>query len=79
MQEHKAVVKEMEAAAIAWIADLMETPMFAIKAITDLVDPEVDTSAEFQANFGKATEALKDGLLKLLDYLDGTTVGALLA
>ncbi len=38
MTEHGVAVKEMEAASIAWAAHLFGTPMFALKAITDIVD-----------------------------------------
>ena len=44
-QEHGAVVKEMEASAVASKADIYETPIVAIKAITDIVKPEIDTAA----------------------------------
>lgn len=37
-QAHGATIKEMEAAAIAWSANLFGTPMFCVKAITDIVD-----------------------------------------
>lgn len=41
MEKHGVAVKEMEAAAIAWSAHLFGTPMFALKAITDIVDGDV--------------------------------------
>ena len=37
-ETHGVAVKEMEAAAVAWAAHLHATPMFALKAITDIVD-----------------------------------------
>ena len=37
-ESHGVAVKEMEAAAVAWAAHLHATPMFALKAITDIVD-----------------------------------------
>ncbi len=37
---HEAAVKEMEAAAIAWAADMFGRPMFCVKAVTDIVDGE---------------------------------------
>ena len=37
-REQQVAVKEMEAAAIAWVAGLFHTPMFCLKAITDIVD-----------------------------------------
>ena len=70
-QEHGAVVKEMEASAVAFIADIYDTPMVAIKAITDIVEPEVDTASEFVTNFSKATSALGGTLVKLLDFFGG--------
>ena len=71
------MVKEMEASAVAFIADIYDTPMVAIKAITDIVEPEVDTAAEFVANFQKATTALGGALVKLLDFLDGKSASDL--
>ena len=38
MQDQKVAVKEMEAAAIAWVAALFGIPMFSLKSITDIVD-----------------------------------------
>lgn len=38
MLEQKVAVKEMEAAAIAWVAALFHIPMFSLKSITDIVD-----------------------------------------
>ena len=37
-EAHGVAVKEMEAAAVAWAAHLHATPVFALKAITDIVD-----------------------------------------
>jgi hypothetical protein len=38
MGQHQAAVKEMEAAAIAWVCELFGTPLLCIKSITDIVD-----------------------------------------
>lgn len=38
MVKNEVAVKDMEAASIAWAADLYDTPWMAIKAITDIVD-----------------------------------------
>lgn len=40
MRDQKVAVKEMEAASIAWVAALFQTPMFCLKSITDIVDGE---------------------------------------
>ena len=38
MVSNKVAVKEMEAAAVAWVAAMFQTPMFCLKSITDIVD-----------------------------------------
>ena len=38
MLENEASVKDMEGAAIAWVAGLSQTPLFALKVVTDIVD-----------------------------------------
>eukprot|EP00955_Chlamydomonas_euryale_P083324 363838-Chlamydomonas_euryale.AAC.4 len=38
MLEHGVAVKEMEAAAIAWVCDLYHKPLLCVKAVTDIVD-----------------------------------------
>lgn len=67
MAAHGAAVKEMEAAAVAWVCWLTGTPVFALKAITDLVDHPAGTAEQFVANLGVATERLAAGLHALLD------------
>ncbi|MEZ5165314.1 MAG: hotdog domain-containing protein [Acidimicrobiales bacterium] len=64
-----AEVKEMEAAAVAWVAALHGVPMTAVKAITDLVDHEIGTPAQFVENLGVATESLVRATTALLDVL----------
>lgn len=64
-----AEVKEMEAAAVAWIARLHGVPVGAVKAITDLVDSPVPTAEQFTANLAAAADALQATTLALLDRL----------
>lgn len=71
LEAHHAVAKEMEAAAIAWVAMLSQTPVIAVKAITNLVDEDNDSAVEFTAHFKTATTALTYELVKVIDYLDG--------
>ena len=66
MRDHGASVKEMEAAAVAWVCWLTGTPVFAVKAITDLVDHPAGTVEQFLANLGQATDRLASGLAELL-------------
>lgn len=41
MSSNKVAVKEMEAAAVAWVAAMFKAPMFCVKSITDIVDGEL--------------------------------------
>lgn len=62
-------VKEMEAAAVAWVATLHGTPTTAVKAITDLVDSPVATATQFNANLAAAADSLQATMVALLDRL----------
>ena len=42
-----ACVKDMEAAAIAWVAETAKVPFFALKVVTDIVDGDRPTQDEF--------------------------------
>ena len=68
-----ANVKDMEAAAVAWVAGLFGVPFVAVKAITDLVDGEHPTAAQFMANLAMATERLGE---KLEGVVAGLVVGS---
>lgn len=68
-----AEVKEMEAAAVAWIGSLHDVPVGAVKAITDLVDSPVATAEQFTANLATAADSLHQTTLALLTRLG--TVG----
>lgn len=62
-----AEVKEMEAAAVAWVGHLHGLPTGALKTITDLVDSPVATEAQFVENLATAAETLRRTTLALLD------------
>ena len=64
-----AEVKEMEAAAVAWVCRLHGVPCGAVKAITDLVDSPVATAEQFTQHLAAASEALRVTTLALLDRL----------
>ncbi|KAF9676116.1 hypothetical protein SADUNF_Sadunf09G0104800 [Salix dunnii] len=53
-----ATVKDMEGAAVAYVADLLKVPAIFIKAVTDIVDGEKPTSEEFLQNLAAVTAAL---------------------
>lgn len=60
-------VKDMEAAAIAWVAQLHHTPFLAIKSITDIVDSGRPTAEEFNANLHQAATALQQACFLLIE------------
>ena len=66
MRAEGAAVKEMEAAAVAWVCEQLRVPFAAIKSITDIVDGPHATRAEFEANLGTASTLLQ---LKVRDVL----------
>lgn len=69
MNATNAVVKEMEAAGVAWVAHLFGAPMLALKAVTDIVDGGGVAQDEFLANLATATAALHDKLAACLAWL----------
>lgn len=69
IREEPVVAKEMEAAAIAWVASLYSKPLVAVKSVTDLMDSAHSTADEFEANLALASQNLRTEVLKLLDLL----------
>lgn len=74
MLENDASVKDMEAAAIAWVAEETKTPFFALKVVTDIVDGDRPTQEEFLENLGAAAKSLQVALPKLIDYIKGKSL-----
>ena len=58
MHNHEAVVKDMEAAGVSWSAHLFDTPFFALKSVTDIVDGGRVAQEEFLENLATAAKAL---------------------
>lgn len=69
LRQESVVNKEMEAAAIAWVASHYQTPLVAVKSVTDLMDSEHGTAEEFASNLALASGNLQKEVLKLLDLL----------
>ena len=67
-------VKEMEAAGVAYICDLLEVPIMAVKAITDLVDSPVATSDQFFANLNLASARLRSAVVAVLLELESSAL-----
>jgi 5'-methylthioadenosine/S-adenosylhomocysteine nucleosidase len=69
MRDNNASVKEMEATAIAWVAEMLQVPLIVLKAVTDIVDGEHPTSEEFLRNLALASGKLQEKTVAALDYL----------
>lgn len=72
MRSEGAAVKEMEAAAVAWVCLSLSIPFVALKAITDIVDGEHATRSEFESNLHTASSALQQKVELFLQLLAGT-------
>jgi len=72
MRSEGAAVKEMEAAAVAWVCQTLGVPFVALKAITDIVDGEHATRGEFEANLEIASQALQERAAAVLALLART-------
>lgn len=68
LTKHDASVKEMEAAGIAWVCEHYRVPLVLLKAVTDLVDHEEATGAQFVRNYAVAVSNLADKLDKLVRH-----------
>ncbi len=70
MQSYEGRAKDMEAAALAWVAEQHGVPFVAIKAITDLVDGEKPVHQAFLENLHIASERLAEKTLEVIEYID---------
>ncbi|KAI4297713.1 hypothetical protein L6164_037589 [Bauhinia variegata] len=66
-----ATVKDMEGAAVAYVADLLKVPAIFIKAVTDIVDGEKPAAEEFLQNLAAVTAALDLAVEQVIDYING--------
>jgi 5'-methylthioadenosine nucleosidase len=66
MHASKAVAKEMEAAAVAWMCERMGIAFTALKVITDLVDHPEPAADQFARNLATATTRLADAAASLV-------------
>lgn len=77
IEQYQAVAKEMEAAAIAWVAWMHQTPFFAIKSITNLLDQSGASEDQFVLNLALACERLKFCVLDVLAYMEAKSLSDL--
>eukprot|EP00897_Mesotaenium_endlicherianum_P006264 jgi/Mesen1/5666/ME000288S04877 len=71
IQGNNAVVKDMESAAVAWVAHILDVPMIAIKSVTDIVDGDRPTTEEFLENLAAAATSLKQTVPKVVSFVSG--------
>ncbi|XP_047322716.1 5'-methylthioadenosine/S-adenosylhomocysteine nucleosidase-like [Impatiens glandulifera] len=72
-----ATLKDMEGAAIAYVADLLKVPAIFVKAVTDIVDGDKPTSEEFLQNLAAVTAALGEAVTRVVDFLSGKLLSQL--
>ncbi len=69
IEKNEGHVKEMEAAAIAWVASLLNIPFLALKSVTDIVDGDHPTEEEFLRNLEAASRRIREKTVEVLKYL----------
>lgn len=61
--------KEMEAAAIAWVCQLADTPMLALKSVTNLLDEADSSEQQFIRHFSLAVQTLTRQCQRLVQHI----------
>jgi 5'-methylthioadenosine nucleosidase len=77
MSENNASVKDMEAAAIAYVSELAKVPFFAFKVVTDIVDGDRVTQDEFFENLAAASASLQEKIPKVVEFITGRKISEL--
>ncbi|CAK9162528.1 unnamed protein product [Ilex paraguariensis] len=72
-----ATTKDMEGAAVAYVADLLKVPAIFIKAVTDVVDGDKPTADEFLQNLAAVTAALAETVPQVVDFINGKCLSEL--
>ncbi|KAF1002359.1 5'-methylthioadenosine/S-adenosylhomocysteine nucleosidase-like [Apium graveolens] len=72
-----ATLKDMEGAAVAYVADLLKVPAIFMKAVTDIVDGDKPTSEEYLENLSGVTAALGQAVSQVIYYIDGKCISEL--
>eukprot|EP00262_Sarcandra_glabra_P012181 TRINITY_DN308_c0_g1_i2.p1 TRINITY_DN308_c0_g1~~TRINITY_DN308_c0_g1_i2.p1 ORF type:complete len:265 (-),score=52.88 TRINITY_DN308_c0_g1_i2:377-1171(-) len=72
-----ATIKDMEGAAVGYVAGLMSVPAIFLKAVTDIIDGDKPTAEEFLQNLVAVTAALDEAVTKVVDFISGKSVSEL--
>ncbi|KAJ7532301.1 hypothetical protein O6H91_14G081900 [Diphasiastrum complanatum] len=71
IKSNDATIKDMEGAAVAYVAHLFSVPVILLKAVTDIIDGGRPTSEEFLENLSVAGNALLKIGIQVLDFVNG--------
>jgi nucleoside phosphorylase len=71
MAELDARAKEMEAASVASVCEVLGVPFVALKTITDLADAPHPAADQFLANLHTASTSLTEHLVRFVDRVAG--------
>ncbi|RWR81737.1 5'-methylthioadenosine/S-adenosylhomocysteine nucleosidase 2 [Cinnamomum micranthum f. kanehirae] len=74
---NNATLKDMEGAAVAYVADLLSVPAILVKAVTDIVDGDKPTAEEFLKNLVAVTAALDVAVTQVVDFISGKCLSEL--
>lgn len=77
IRENRAVIKEMEAAAVAWVAWLMQTPFLAVKTVTDFIDNHESVPEQFDKNLALAVQNLGTCLKQMAAFMNNRDINRL--
>ncbi|XP_077221152.1 5'-methylthioadenosine/S-adenosylhomocysteine nucleosidase-like isoform X2 [Tasmannia lanceolata] len=72
-----AAIKDMEGAAVAYVADLLSVPPIFVKAVTDIVDGGKPTAEEFLQNLVAVTAKLDHAVTQVVDFMNGKCLSEL--
>ncbi|CAA7391331.1 unnamed protein product [Spirodela intermedia] len=74
---NEAVIKDMEGAAVAYVASLFSVPTIFLKAVTDIIDGDKPTAEEFLENLAAVTAALDQAVSQVVDFFPGRSLSEL--
>jgi 5'-methylthioadenosine nucleosidase len=69
MLQNNTSVEDIEAGAIAWVAEQYHVPCLCLKVVTDLVDGERHTHEEVLENLHTASVALQAAMPKIIEHV----------
>ena len=77
LNQHDADLKEMECAAISWVAEKKRIPFVAIKSVTDFIDIPEKVETQFLKNLEYASSEVQKTVFQALQFLDENTNDAI--